>query len=198
MSVIYIISNLKKHMKKTFIFFIITAILTSCSVLGTRTIYKSNSGIEKATRIGFSQLAHEDIVEQIAKGSSLVYRNIMSGELSSRNILSNVILIKDFNKLESVNSNVIEKICRENMLEGIIITQLRFLNIKYSNLFIQPGKTFDTEVEMQYYNSNGKLLLHTKHNTKKGNTYFDFPKVERTVKDGIVGALTRIMEELDK
>ncbi|WP_422089663.1 hypothetical protein [Tenacibaculum ovolyticum] len=127
-------------MKKSFIFLIITTILTSCSVLGTRTIYKSNSGIEKATRIGFSQLAHEDIIEQIVKGSSLVYKNTMSSELSNRNILSNVILIKDFDRLESVDSNIIEKICRENMLEGIIITQLRFLNVKYSNLFIQPGK----------------------------------------------------------
>ena len=65
-------------MKKTFIFLILATILTSCSALGTKTIYKSKLGIKKATRIGFSQLANEDIIEQIAKGSSLVYKSTMS------------------------------------------------------------------------------------------------------------------------
>ncbi len=34
-------------------------------------------------------------------------------------------------------------------------------------MFIPIGVSEDTEVEMQYFNSKGTMLLHTKHNTLK-------------------------------
>lgn len=39
-------------------------------------------------------------------------------------------------------------------------------------------------------------MLHTKHNTHMGNSYFDFPDAERTVKDGTTGALGRVLKEM--
>ncbi|MBP93026.1 MAG: hypothetical protein CMC55_02780 [Flavobacteriaceae bacterium] len=191
---------LKKSMKNTskFILLILAIALTSCGAMGTRTLYKAEINLNKPTKIGFSQVANEDIMEKIVKGSTKIYDSTMTNQLATQNIKSNKIIVENYDGFESINETKIKSICTDNQLDGMILTQLKFLNVKYSSMFIPIGVSEDTEVEMQYYDANGHLLLHTKHNTHMGNSYWDFPSADKTVTDGTKGALGRIIKEIAK
>ncbi|WP_339630583.1 hypothetical protein [Bizionia echini] len=187
-------------MKNTskFILLILAIALTSCGAMGTRTLYKAEINLNKPTKIGFSQVANEDIMEKIVKGSTKIYDSTMTNQLATQNIKSNKIIVENYDGFESINETKIKSICTDNQLDGMILTQLKFLNVKYSSMFIPIGVSEDTEVEMQYYDANGHLLLHTKHNTHMGNSYWDFPSADKTVTDGTKGALGRIIKEIAK
>lgn len=180
----------------TFFLMFLAIALTGCGALGTKTLYRTKANLYKPTKIGFSQIANEDIMNQIIKGSSDIYDSTMTNQLAMSNIKSDKIVLENFDEFESMKSDIIKNICADNLLDGMILTQLKFLNVKYSYLFIQAGESEDTEVEMQYYDANGNLLLHTKHNTHNGNSYWDFPSADKTVADGTKGALGRIIKEI--
>lgn len=182
-------------------FKIITAILfplflAGCGAMGTNTLYRNEATIAKPSRIGFSQVANQEIMEKIVKGSTSVYDLTTTQLLNKHNIASTKIYVEGFEGFDTADSNKIKEICAEKNLDGMLLTQLKFLNVQYSSMFIPIGISEDTEVEMQYYNAQGMLLLHTKHNTHMGNSYFDFPDAERTVKDGTTGALGRVLKEM--
>lgn len=175
---------------------LLTLFLTGCGAMGTNTLYRNEAKITKPVRIGFSQVANEEIMEKIVKGSTRVYDLTTTELLEKHNIASTKIYVEGFEGFDTVESNRIKELCMEHNLDGMLLTQLKFLNVQYSSMFIPIGVSEDTEVEMQYYNANGTLLLHTKHNTHMGNSYMTFPAAERTVKDGTAGALGRILKEL--
>jgi|GEM_PF-2956471 hypothetical protein len=181
-----------------FVLFILAIALTSCGAMGTKTLYRTESNLTKPTKIGFSQVANEDIMEKIVNGSTKIYDSIMTNQLATQNVRSHKIIVENFDGFDNINETEIKNICIENQLDGMILTQLKFLNVKYSSMFIPIGVSEDTEVEMQYYDANGKLLLHTKHNTHMGNSYWDFPSANKTVRDGTKGALGRIIKEITK
>ena len=181
-----------------FLIVIVTIVLKSCGALGTKTLYRTPSNLAKPAKIGFSQVANEDIMEKIVKGSTKIYDSTMTNQLASNNIQSSKIVVENFEGFEKVDKDNLKNICISNQLDGIILTQLKFLNVKYSSMFIPIGVSEDTEVEMQYYDANGNLLLHTKHNTHMGNSYWDFPSADKTVKDGTKGALGRVIKEILK
>lgn len=189
-----------KSMKNTskFVILIIAIALTSCGAMGTKTLYKTNTNFSKPAKIGYSPIANEDILEKIVKGSAKIYDSTMASQLAIHNIISDKIIVGKFDGFDRVNKEDIKNMCAENQLDGMIFTQLIFLNVVYSSMFIPIGVSEDTEVEMQYYDSNGNLLLHTKHNTHLGNSYLQFPSAERTVADGTKGALGRIIREIEK
>lgn len=176
---------------------VLTLFLTACGAMGTNTLYKNETKIAKPLRIGFSQVANEEIMEKIVKGSTRVYDLTTTDLLDKHSIASTKIYVEGFEGFDTADSNRIKELCAQHNLEGILLTHLKFLNVQYSSMFIPIGVSEDTEVEMQYYNADGTLLLHTKHNTHMGNSYFAFPAAERTVKDGTAGALGRIMKEMN-
>ena len=182
----------------TFFLLFLAILLTGCGALGTKTLYRTKTNLDKPTKIGFSQVANEEVMNQIIKGSSEIYDTTMTNQLALQNIKSNKIELKNFDGFEGVKADEIKTICTENQLDGMILTQLKFLNVEYSFFFIQAGVSEDTEVEMQYYDANGNLLLHTKHNTHNGNSYWNFPSADKTVADGTKGALGRIIKEIQK
>lgn len=175
---------------------ILTLFLTGCGAMGTNTLYRNEAKISKPVRIGFSQVANEEIMEKIVKGSTRVYDLTTVELLEKHNIVSTKIYVDGFEGFDTAESNRIKELCIEHNLDGMLLTHLKFLNVQYSSMFIPIGVSEDTEVEMQYYNADGTLLLHTKHNTHMGNSYMTFPAAERTVKDGTAGALGRILKEL--
>jgi len=164
--------------------------------MGTNTLYRNEAKIAKPVRIGFSQVANEEIMEKIVKGSTRVYDLTTTELLEKHNIASTKIYVEGFEGFDTAESNRIKELCIEHNLDGMLLTQLKFLNVQYSSMFIPIGVSEDTEVEMQYYNADGTLLLHTKHNTHMGNSYMTFPAAERTVKDGTAGALGRVLKEM--
>ncbi|MFH4963871.1 hypothetical protein V8G69_02615 [Gaetbulibacter sp. M235] len=177
----------------------ITVLSTNCAAFGTKTLYKKETIVlTKPKILGFSQLENEPIIDQIVNGTSENYDKIMSSELKKMEIESKNILYPNFEKWTDLEKQKISDICTSNKLDGIIFTQLKFINTKYSMMLIPIGKSQDTEVEMQYFDSDGNLVLHTKHNTQKGNSYLDYPDAVKTVPDGIKGALKRIFKEIEK
>ncbi len=170
--------------------------LAGCGAMGTTTLYRNEAKINKPSRIGFSQVANEDIMEKIVKGSTRVYDLTTTELLEKHNIASTKIYVEGFEGFDTADSNKIKELCTENNFDGMLLTQLKFLNMQYSSMFIPIGVSEDTEVEMQYYNAEGTLLFHTKHNTHMGNSYMSFPAAERTVKDGTTGALGRVLKEM--
>src|SRR5690606_34703623 len=175
---------------------VLTLFLTGCGAMGTNTLYRNETKIAKPLRIGFSQVANEEIMEKIVKGSTRVYDLTTTELLDKHKIASTKIYVDGFEGFDSADSNSIKELCTQHNLDGMLLTQLKFLNVPYSSMFIPIGVSEDTEVEMQYYNAEGALLLHTKHNTRMGNSYFAFPTAERTVKDGTAGALGRVLKEM--
>jgi len=170
--------------------------LLSCG--GTKTLYKTEIALNKPQRIGYAQLAREKVIEEIAAGSVSSYDSVMTHLLSARDIEGLSVRIEDFSSFDDIQVLSIEELCAENQLDGVVITRLKFLNVQYSALFIPVGVSQDTEVEMQFYGSEGDLLLHTLHNTHWGNQYWDFPTSEQTVADGIEGALERLLKEMEQ
>jgi hypothetical protein len=170
--------------------------LAGFGAMGTNTLYRNEAKIAKPSRIGFSQVANEEIMEKIVKGSTRVYDLTTTELLDKHNIASTKVYVDGFEGFDTADSNKIKELCTENNLDGMLLTQLKFLNVQYSSMFIPIGVSEDTEVEMQYYNADGTLLLHTKHNTHMGNSYMTFPAAERTVKDGTAGALGRVLKEM--
>lgn len=175
---------------------VLTLFLTGCGAMGTNTLYRNETKIAKPLRIGFSQVANEEIMEKIVKGSTRIYDLTTTELLDKHNIASAKTYIDGFEGFDIVDNISIKELCTQHNLDGMLLTQLKFLNVQYSSMFIPIGVSEDTEVEMQYYNAEGALLLHTKHNTHMGNSYFAFPTAERTVKDGTAGALGRVLKEM--
>lgn len=180
------------------ILLILSMALVGCGAFGTKTLYKTDSGMTKPTKVGYSQIARSDIVEKIVKGSTSIYDSTMARELANLNMISKKVTIEGFKGFNEINKSQIKALCDEHKLDGLILTQLIFINVQYSTFFIPLGVSEDTEVEMQYYDADGTLLYHTKHNTHKGNSYWDFPLANRTVADGTKGALKRIVKEIER
>ena len=60
---------------------------------GTNTLYRNEAKIAKPSRIGFSQVANEEIIEKIVKGSTRVYDLTITELLEKNNILPTKIYV---------------------------------------------------------------------------------------------------------
>lgn len=178
---------------------LLALVLNSCGAFGTKTLYKTTSNSSKPSKIGFSQIAKQDIIEDVAEGSIKIFDSVIINQLNTRNINAKKVNIESFDEFNSLKEADIKALCLKNQLDGMLFTELKFINVQYTTLFFIPiGVSEDTEVEMQYFNTDGKLLFHTKHNTHMGNSYWGFPSADKTVRDGTEGALGRILKELMK
>ena len=107
--------------------------------------------------------------------------------------------IVTFNKELSISTpdlNTITQICKENNLDGLIVSHLKFIHVTYSMSFIPIAKNWDTEVRMKLFDRSGNLVLTVMHNTTKGNSYVMPPSADRTIHDGTEGAIKRLAKEL--
>lgn len=176
----------------------INILLSNCAAFGSKTIFKdTRNSFVKPNTIGFSQLEQETIMNKIIAETSDIHNRTMSYELKKRDIESKKVVYLNSQKWTNINKQEISDICAKNNFDGFIFTKLIFISTKHSMMFMSIGKSLDTEVEMQYFDSKGNLLLHIRHNTKKGNSYMDLPNAEKTIPDGIKGALKRIFKEME-
>ncbi|MEM9052026.1 MAG: hypothetical protein AAGC47_08255 [Bacteroidota bacterium] len=148
--------------------------------------------------LGYSQLQNEPLLDKIVDNTSLLYNQTMDSELDKLEIESKRVEYTDFVDWSSLQTEEIVDLCASNDLDGILFTKLIFINTKMSLMLIPLGQSMDTEVEMKYFDSNGNLMLHTRHNTANGNSYPEQPKAVRTIPDGVKGNLKRIFKEIEK
>lgn len=180
-------------------FIVIAIIISSCASFGTKTISKSSAlKTFELKKIGYSQMASEDILDKIIPGTSTYFYNAIDSYYSGKQINIEKHLLLKFNDLNEIDTSEIKNICKQFNLDGFLCTQLKYKFVDNYYLMIPLGKSEDTFTEMKLFDKNGNLILHTKHNTAMGNSYMKPPKADKTVKDGIFGALKRIDLEILK
>lgn len=177
-----------------FFFGIITILLASCSAHGSKTLYKSEVKPE-IKRLAFSKLDGDSIVSKIFPQTDSVFTNTLVKTFTTYN-LNDIISINCELSIDNPDINIISQICEENNLDGIVITRLKFIHVTYRMNFIPIAKNWDTEVEMKLFDKTGNLVLAVLHNTTKGNSYFMPPAADRTIHDGTVGAIKRLIKEI--
>ena len=169
-------------------------LLESCATLGTKTLYKSGTKTE-FRKIGFSNLDGNAIVSKIFPQTDSIFKRTFIETFNGYN-LTNIIALNNEFSISKPDISEISQICKENDLDGFIVSHLKFIHITYSAYFIPYAKTWDTEVEMKLFDNTGNLVLTVLHNTTKGNSYFMPPTADKTIRDGTQGAIKRIAKEL--
>ena len=178
---------------RNFIILISILLFISCAAVGTKTIYSTNTR-PSVQRIGYFTLGNIDTLSMIYPETSLAFDSTIS---KYANIYSLDIPMKiKYTEDSQINNDIISEICRQNNLDALLITDLRFIHTTYTAFFVPIVSNYDTEVEMQLYDQDGTLLYATMHNTYKGNSYMMSPSAEKTIHDGVKGAFVRIAKEI--
>jgi len=174
-------------------------IIVGCTAFGSKTIMKSaNLNYQPINNLGISQIASEEILNQIISNTSIHYKNSVDEFFYYRNIKISHCRLPDYYYFESIDPSEITKLCTELNLDGFICTTLKYKFTKHTINFIPYGKSEDVIVEMKLFSRNGVELLHVSHDSQKGNVYMLPPKASKTIRDGTMGALKRIMKEINK
>lgn len=181
-------------MARTALFVLLILLVTGCASLGTKTLYRSDTK-PVISRVGYANLEGEAIVTKLFPQTSRVYSRTLTETFSNYNINEVIAAGHEFS-VKDPDTAVIKKVCVEKGLNALLVTKIKFIRMSYTVYFVPVSSNWDTEVEMKLFDSTGSLLLAVTHNTAKGNSYFTKPTADRTIHDGIEGALTRIAKEL--
>jgi len=188
-----------KTVYKILFFFGLVILFSQCAAFGSKTLYKTDQPILfEPSRIGITQLAREDILNQIVDSTGSYYAQGTHNFLKQRQIERVEVTIPTFSDFHEVSKAGIIKLCEQDSLDGILVGKLKYLFVDYYAFFIPMGRSKDTEVELQYYDAWGDLIIHTKHNTQNGNTYGNMPTPDLTVRDGSIGALKKMFKEMGR
>ncbi|MEO9005215.1 MAG: hypothetical protein ABI288_10780 [Ginsengibacter sp.] len=172
---------------------------SGCAALGTKTLTKSKE-IKKynISKIGYSQLASENILNRIKGGTSEIFQLSMEQYFENKSIKIEKHTLMHFDFIENIDPNEIINICKENNLDGFLCTQIKYKFVNTSYMFIPTGKSEDVYVNIKLFNNTGELMCHTRHNTLAGNSYMMAPKANKTIRDGTFGALNQIFKEISR
>jgi hypothetical protein len=175
-------------------FLVVAIAFTSCTALGTKTLYKSETKHE-IKKIAFSKLDGDSIVSKIFPQTDSIFIKTFIETFSTYK-LNDIIHFNAELSITKPDINKITQICDENNLDGLVVSRLKFIYVTYRMNFIPIAKNWDTEVEMKLFDKTGNLMLTVLHNTTKGNSYFMPPTADKTIHDGTAGAIKRIAKEL--
>ncbi len=164
-------------------------LLYSCSKLGTRTLYKSNSHVSiNGQRIGFLELRCDSVLSKIYPNTNNVFRHTIDSTLHLYNELQVRYLSEHF-CCKPPTADEIRELCRLNNIDAVFYSTLKFTEeLPYGYL--------DTSILMELYDKDGNLIIKSMHNTNIGNSYWKFPKPAMTIRDATYGALNRILAEM--
>lgn len=173
--------------------------LSGCTTFGTRTITKPIYGQSfEFASLGYSQLANESLLNKIKPQTSQLYVNAMEGFYANKNTKIQNHNLEKFDLISDIDPSEIKRICQEFKLDGFLCTQIKYKFFDNYYMVIPLGRSEDVYSEIKLFDKNGNVIVHTKHNTASGNSYMMPPKAEKTIKDGVVGALKQIEKELAK
>ena len=173
----------------------ISLLLSSCAALGTKTLYKSPN-LREINTVGFCPLEN-DTLQQIFERTAIVSDSAVVETLKTYG-WSPPRRLDSALSFDHPDPAFIADICRRKGLDGVIVTKLQFIHVTYSMYTIPIFQNYDTEVEVKLLDSSGNVVLITRHNTLAGNSYMMPPLPERTVYDGVEGALKRMMKEFNR
>jgi hypothetical protein len=175
----------------------LTAILlTSCAAVGTKTLYKAPLHPE-IVNIGVTDVHNKEELSDIFLETNEKFKESVELFTKEEDVYKVVFLNSEMD-YENPNKDLIAQKCNLFNIDAVLISRLRFIHVTYSMMFVPIAQNYDTEVEMKLLDKDGNLILSTRHNTYKGNSYMTLPTADRTVMDGTKGALKRIYIELGK
>jgi hypothetical protein len=180
--------------KSKIIYFVFLLSLSGCVAVGTKTLYKVSEP-QAIRSLGFSKLQEGEIIKQVCSEAEEIFQQTVPRSFNDYGI-SNVTYINEEINYESPDTERIKEICSQRELEAILITKLKFIHVTYSFYMIPIAQNYDTEVETKLIDKHGNLIYNIRHNTYKGNSYMMPPSAERTVKDGVIGTINRIVKEM--
>lgn len=173
---------------------VFTILFSSCAAIGTKTLYRTNEtfNIEK---IGFNNLYGDNLVNEIFPQTEDIFASSVLLTLREYGFIDPQKTEIDIS-FDHPDQDQIEELCNKHNLDGLLISKLEFIHVTYSFYSAPVAQNYDTEVQMKLFDKNGKLLITTRHNTLKGNSYMMPPSADRTIRDGAKGALKRITKEM--
>ena len=177
-------------MKQISSFLLLSIILYSCSTLGTKTLYKSNSYRSiKDQKLGFLELRCDSVLLTIYSNTNNVFQHTVDSTLHLYDNFQITYLPRQF-CFKPPTIEEIKEICQLNNIDMVFYTTLKFTRV-------QPYGYLDSSILMELYEKDGNLIMKTMHNTGLGNSYWKFPRPDMTIKDATFGALNRILAELN-
>jgi len=176
-------------------FWVIVLLLSGCNWFGTKLIYRTDADIPKPEVIGYSQLAFEDELVKVFDSTAVLFERTMAVFLDESEIESKKIVVNGFQGFETINPAMVRRICKSENMDGILFTELRFLNIDIRTMEMPTNVYADSRVEMQYYNKEGELLIHVRFSTELGKSYMSPPPASRIVPDATEGVLKKFVTQ---
>ena len=175
-------------------FLLTLVIFSSCAAIGTKTIYKTNESYQ-IHKVGFNKLDGDDALNNIFPLTAEIYNDVVFKTFQEYGINDTKKLDMEIS-FDEPDLNKITQVCRDQKLDALLLTTLKFIHVTYSLYFVPVAQNYDTEVQMKLFDKNGRLLVSTLHNTLNGNSYMMPPPADRTVQDGTKGALKRMTKEM--
>lgn len=167
--------------------------LTSCAALGSKTMFKSETPFEFKD-VGYTTLFYSNELNKIFPNSDKLFFKAIQEECK-RNVLDTLQYFEQKINYFTPSKEEIISLCLKHNLKGLIVPNLKFIGVTQSVYFIPIGKYIDTEVELKLYDSNGNLVINTRHKTMSGNSYAFNPTTDMTIRDGATGALRKLLKE---
>ena len=178
---------------------ILVLLISGCAALVTITIQKANNlNSYEINKLGYSQLASEEILNSIKSNTSIIYQSNVEEFFSNESIVAEKYTLSKFESIDTIAVSEIVELCQKNDLDCYLCTQIKYKFALYFYMFIPLGKSEDVIVDMKLFDKQGVLMLHTMHSTSAGNSYMMPPKAKKTVRDGTLGALKQIMKEIEQ
>lgn len=174
----------------TSIFIFCAIFCASCRINQTEVLF-STPKFSPPKRLAFTQLSGDVSTHKRFDKTNAYYIKAMQYALKSYKLdsLQYIDCCLDFNNQESPE---IKSICSNSQVDGVLVAQLKFETLKSCKKNKIPDSEFDTEVEIKLYGSDGKLKMHTLHNTIKMQSYKQPPQPILAIKDGVSNAVIKL------
>lgn len=174
----------------TSILFFCTLLCASCRINDTEVLYTSKQ-YNPPKRLAFTQLSGDVSTHNRFDKTDAFYIKAMQYALKPYKLdsLQYIDCCLDFN---NQSSEEIKRICDQNHVDGVLIAQLKFETLKNCGKLKLPDSEFETEVEVKLYGADGKLKMHTLHNTIKMQSYRVPPQPILAIKDGVSSAVRKL------
>lgn len=173
----------------------IAVTITACSA-GSKTLYKNNKQVT-LQRIGFAKFMNSDSISRLYPPTAMIFKQSVTKELNKVKIKDIEFLDEEF-PINNPDSISLLKICTDNKLDAIILSQVHFFNIRQYLNPLPVGSYYDTEITLELFDKNAAQVMTVSYNTAKGKSYLlkSNPTVNLTLKDGVTGAIKKLLSDL--
>ncbi len=177
------------------ILFLCAFFCDSCKINDTEVLYASKT-LQVLKRLAFTQLSGDVSTHKLFDKTDAYYIKAMQYALKPYKLdsLQYIDCCLDF---KNQNCEEIKSICAQNHVDGVLVAQLKFETYKNSRKQKMPDSEFETDVEVKLYGADGKLKMHTLHNTIKMQAYKVPPQPILAIKDGVGNAVKKLAREMN-